>query len=69
MQDRYVTEDVPYGLVLLSTLGRSLDIPTPITDALSICVESLTVPTTGLKVEEWMNWAWAECASSRFGRS
>lgn len=34
MQDRYVTEDVPYGLVLLSTLGRLLDIPTPISDSI-----------------------------------
>ena len=34
MQDRYVTEDVPYGLVLLSTLGRLLNIPTPICDAI-----------------------------------
>ena len=38
MQDRYVTEDVPYGLVLLSTLGRLLDIPTPISDAvINLC--------------------------------
>jgi opine dehydrogenase len=34
MQDRFVTEDVPYGLVLLSTLGQFLDIPTPISDAI-----------------------------------
>jgi len=34
MQDRYVTEDVPYGLVLLASLGRLLDIPTPICDAI-----------------------------------
>jgi len=34
MQDRFVTEDVPYGLVLLSTLGQLLDIPTPISDAI-----------------------------------
>ena len=34
MQDRYVTEDVPYGLVLLGTLGRLLEIPTPISDAI-----------------------------------
>lgn len=34
MYDRFVTEDVPYGLVLLSTLGRLLDIATPISDAI-----------------------------------
>jgi opine dehydrogenase len=34
MQDRFVTEDVPYGLVLLSTLGRLLDIATPTSDSI-----------------------------------
>ena len=34
MQGRFVTEDVPYGVVLLSTLGRLLDIPTPISDSI-----------------------------------
>jgi len=29
LKDRYVTEDVPYGMVLLSTLGDLLEIPTP----------------------------------------
>jgi opine dehydrogenase len=33
MKDRYVTEDVPYGMVLLSTLGNFLGVPTPTHDA------------------------------------
>jgi opine dehydrogenase len=33
MKDRYVTEDVPYGMVLISTLGNLLKVPTPTHDA------------------------------------
>ena len=33
MKDRYVTEDVPYGMVLLSTLGNLLGVPTTTHDA------------------------------------
>ena len=33
LKDRYVTEDVPYGMVLLSTLGDLLEVPTPTHDA------------------------------------
>jgi opine dehydrogenase len=32
LKDRYVTEDVPYGMVLLSTLGKLIEIPTPTHD-------------------------------------
>jgi opine dehydrogenase len=34
MQDRYITEDVPFGLVLNSTLGALLHIPMPTHDAI-----------------------------------
>jgi len=34
MQDRYVTEDVPYGLVLMAQLGDTLDVPTPTTKSI-----------------------------------
>lgn len=33
LKDRYVTEDVPYGMVLLSTLGDLLGVSTPTHDA------------------------------------
>ncbi|MBM4324258.1 MAG: hypothetical protein FJ115_11920 [Deltaproteobacteria bacterium] len=33
LKDRFITEDVPYGMVLLSTLGDLLGIPTPTHDA------------------------------------
>jgi len=34
VEDRYISEDVPQGLVMLETLGAALDVKTPITTAL-----------------------------------
>lgn len=34
VDSRYITEDVPQGLVLLESLGEALDIPTPVAGAL-----------------------------------
>lgn len=34
VDSRYISEDVPQGLVMLEALGKSLDIPTPITTSL-----------------------------------
>lgn len=34
VRSRYITEDVSQGLVMLESLGHSLDIPTPVASAL-----------------------------------
>jgi len=33
LQDRYITEDIPYGLTHRSQLGKKVNVPTPIIDA------------------------------------
>jgi opine dehydrogenase len=33
-QDRYLTEDIPYGLAVLEELGRKTGVPTPVTTAI-----------------------------------
>lgn len=34
IQDRYVTEDIPFGLVLWSSIAQSIGVPTPLIDGL-----------------------------------
>ena len=34
VDSRYITEDVPQGLVLLESLGKALHIPTPVASSL-----------------------------------
>jgi opine dehydrogenase len=40
--DRYVTEDIPYGSVLYSTLGRVLGVPTPVNDGVTTILSAAT---------------------------
>lgn len=41
LNTRHLTEDIPYGLVTYSSLGRMLGVPTPVTDAIITLSEEL----------------------------
>lgn len=49
LDSRHLTEDIPYGLVAYSSLGKMLGVPTPIIDSIIVMSEAL------LDVDFWSN--------------
>lgn len=41
VKNRYLTEDIAYGLVLWSSLGREIDVPTPNIDAIVVIASTI----------------------------
>ena len=41
LKHRYLTEDVPFGLVAVSSLGKLVDVPTPATDSIVVLASIL----------------------------
>ncbi|RRJ47118.1 octopine dehydrogenase, partial [Pseudomonas aeruginosa] len=55
VENRYLTEDIAYGLVLWSSLGRVIDVPTPNIDAVIVIASTILERDffeDGLTVEE-----------------
>jgi len=38
---RYIYEDTPYGTVMLSSLGKELSVPTPVSDGINTLLSVL----------------------------
>jgi len=61
MKDRYITDDVPYGLVFYSTVGKKVGVKTPICDAfinLASAINEENYWETGANIEKTFVGSW-----------
>jgi len=61
MKDRYITDDVPYGLVFYSTVGRKVGVKTPVCDALinlACVINEENYWQTGANIENMFVGGW-----------
>jgi len=61
MQNRYITEDIPYGLVFFSTMGKKVGVKTPVCDAiinLASTINETDYWETGANIEKMFIADW-----------
>jgi opine dehydrogenase len=61
MKDRYITDDVPYGLVLYSTVGKKVGVAMPVCDAiinLTSVINEENYWETGANIEKMFVGGW-----------
>lgn len=61
MKDRYITEDIPYGLVFYSTVGKRVGVKTPVCDAiinLASAINETNYWETGANIRKMFVGGW-----------
>lgn len=61
MQSRYITEDIPYGLVFFSTVGKKVGVKTPLCDAiisLAATINETDYWETGANIDKMLIGGW-----------